>query len=282
MLKKVQSRSDSLILSMNGFLVGVGDSNSIMRVGAGDILMAGSSSVIPISISIARLSRPLAVGVVDVVAVGSVVVRAALVDKGVATAIAISRLSRPLAVSIAAISIATISSGQTLGAPVDRAGATIGMVGNSAISGLSLSIPLAITAISIPTISVATIVSRESLGRSVGVASAAIAISGLSLSVPLAIAIDVVAIVVVGGAVAIAMVSLRHIHRGRSMAAITISRLSLCLCLPLAIIPIAIAAMETLGRSVGVAHTRVGVVGGAIAIARLGSSEAGEREDNLK
>jgi len=280
MLKKVQSRSDSLILSMNGFLVGVGDSNTVVGVGAGDVLVAGSSSVIPISISIARLSRPLAVGVVDVVAVGSVVVRAALVDKGVATAIAISRLSRPLAVSIAAISIATISSGQTLGAPVDRAGATIGMVGNSAIaiSGLSLGVPLSITAISI-----ATIVSRESLGRSVGVASAAIAISGLSLSVPLAIAIDVVAIGVLGGAVAIAMVSLRHIHRGRpiaSIAAITISRLSLGL--PLAIIPIAIAAMETLGRSVGVAHTRVGVVGGAIAIARLGSSEAGEREDDRK
>ena len=282
MLKKVQSRSDSLILSMNGFLVGVGDSNTVVGVGAGDVLVAGSSSVIPISISIARLSRPLAVGVVDVVAIGSVVVRAALVDKGVTTTIAISRLSRPLAVSIAAISIATISSGQTLGAPVDRAGATIGMVGNSAIaiSGLSLSIPLAITAISIATISVAAIVSRESLGRSVGVASAAIAISGLSLSIPLAIAIDVVAIGVLGRAVAIAMVSLRHIHRGRPMTAITISRLSLCL--PLAIIPIAIAAMETLGRSVGVAHTRVGVVGGAIAIARLGSSEAGEREDDLK
>jgi len=240
--------------------------------------MAGSSSVIPISI--ARLSRPLAVGVVDVVAIGSVVVRAALVDKGVATAIAISRLSRPLAVSVAAISIATISSGQTLGAPVDRAGAAIGMVGNSAIARLSLSVPLAITAISIATISVAAIVSRESLGRSVGVASASIAISGLSLSVPLAIAIDVVAIGVLGRAVAIAMVSLRHIHRGRSMTAITISRLSLCL--PLAIIPIAIAAMETLGRSVGVAHTRVGVVSGAIAIARLGSGEAGEREDDRK
>jgi len=242
------------------------------------VLVAGSASVIPISI--ARLSRPLAVGVVDVVAIGSVVVRAALVDKGVATAIAISRLSRPLAVSVAAISIATISSGQTLGAPVDRAGAAIGMVGNSAIARLSLSVPLAITAISIATISVAAIVSRESLGRSVGVASASIAISWLSLSVPLAIAIDVVAIGVLGRAVAIAMVSLRHIHRGRSMTAITISRLSLCL--PLAIIPIAIAAMETLGRSVCVAHTRVGVVGGAIAIARLGSGEAEEREDDRK
>ena len=267
---------------MNGFLVGVGDSNTVVGVGAGDVLVAGSSSVIPISISIARLSRPLAVGVVDVVSIGSVVVRAALVDKGVTTAIAISRLSRPLAISIAAISIATIASGQTLGAPVDRAGAAIGVVGNSAIaiSGLSLGVPLAIIA-TVSITPIATIVSMKSLGRSVGVASG-IAISGLSLSVPLAIAIDVVAIVVVGGAVAIAMVSLRHIHRGRSMASITISRLSLCLCLPLAIIPIAIAAMETLGRSVGVAHTRVGVVGGAIAIARLGSSEAGEREDDLK
>jgi len=294
-----------------------------MRVGAGDILVAGSASVIPISISIARLSRPLAIRVVDVVAIGSVVVRAALVDEGVATAIAISGLSRPLAISIAAISIATIASGQTLGASVDRAGAAIGVVGNSAnaisrlglsrplaivaaisiatiaaivsmkslgrpvgvassisisITGLSLSVPLAIIAtISITTI--AAIVSVKSLGRSVGVASG-IAITRLSLSIPLAIAIDVVAIVVVGGAVAIAMVSLGHIHRGRSIASIAISWLSLGL--PLAIIPIAISAMETLGRSVGVAHTRVGVVGGAIAIARLGSSEAGEREDDRK
>merc|ERR1739838_46737 len=265
---------------MNGFLVGVGDSNTVVGVGTGDVLVAGSASVI--SIPIARLSRPLAVGVVDVVAIGSVVVRAALVDKGVATAIAISRLSRPLAVSVAAISIATISSGQTLGAPVDRAGAAIGMVGNSAIaiSRLSLSIPLAIIA-TVSITPIATIVSMKSLGRSVGVASGiAIPRLSLSLSIPLAIAIDVVAIGVLGRAVAIAMVSLRHIHRGRSMTAITISRLSLCL--PLAIIPIAIAAMETLGRSVGVAHTRVGVVGGAIAIARLGSGEAGEREDDRK
>jgi len=299
----------------------VGDSNSIMRVGAGDILVAGSASVIPISISIARLSRPLAIRVVDVVAIGSVVVRAALVDEGVATAIAISGLSRPLAISIAAISIATIASGQTLGASVDRAGAAIGVVGNSAnaisrlglsrplaivaaisiatiaaivsmkslgrsvgvassisISGLSLSVPLAIVA-TVSITAIAAIVSMKTLGRSVGVAGG-IAISGLSLSVPLAITIDVVAIVVVGGAVAIAMVSLGHIHRGRSIASIAISWLSLGL--PLAIIPIAISAMETLGRSVGVAHTRVGVVGGAIAIARLGSSEAGEREDDRK
>jgi len=290
-----------------------------MRVGAGDILVAGSASVIPISI--ARLSRPLAIRVVDVVAIGSMVVRAALVNKGVATAIAIAGLSRPLAVSIAAISIATVTSGQTLGAPVDRAGAAIGMVGNSAISGLSLSRPLAIVAtISITTIAaivsmkslgrsvgeassiaisisrlslsvplaviaaisittIAAIVTMKSLGRSVGVASG-IAISRLGLSVPLAITIDVVAIGVVGGAVAIAMVSLGHIHRGRSIASIAISWLSLSL--PLAVIPIAISSMETLGRSVGVAHTGVGVVGGAIAISGLGSSEAGEREDDRK
>jgi len=242
--------------------------------------MAGSSSVIPISI--ARLSRPLAVGVVDVVAIGSVVVRAALVDKGVATAIAISRLSRPLAVSVAAISIATISSGQTLGAPVDRAGAAIGIVCNSAIAiaRLSLSIPLAITAISIATISVATIVSRESLGRSVGVASAAIAISRLSLSVPLAIAIDVVAIGVLGRAVAIAMVSLRHIHRGRSIASIaTIAIAWLGLCLPLAIAVAAIAiALNSLGRSVVVA----GGTAIAVSISRLSSGKAGKRENDRK
>jgi len=242
------------------------------------VLVAGSASVIPISI--ARLSRPLAVGVVDVVAIGSVVVRAALVDKGVATAIAISRLSRPLAVSVAAISIATISSGQTLGAPVDRAGAAIGMVGNSAIARLSLSVPLAITAISIATISVAAIVSRESLGRSVGVASASIAISWLSLSVPLAIAIDVVAIGVLGRAVAIAMVSLRHIHRGRSIASIaTIAIAWLGLCLPLAIAVAAIAiALNSLGRSVVVA----GGTAIAVSISRLSSGKAGKRENDRK
>merc|ERR1712066_912264 len=129
------------------------------------------------------------------------VVRAALVNKGVATAIAISGLSRPLAVSVAAISIATIASGQTLGAPVDRAGATIGMVGNSAIaaipiSRLSLSRPLSISvaAISISTISISAIVSRKSLGRSVGVASATIAISRLGLSRPLAISVAAISI----------------------------------------------------------------------------------------
>ena len=274
---------------MTRFLVGVGNSNTVVGVGAGDLLVAGSSSVIPISVSIARLSRPLAVGVVDVVAIRSVVVRAALVNKGVATAIAISGLSRPLAVSIAAISIATIASGQTLGAPVDRAGATIGMVGNSAIaaipiSRLSLSRPLAISvaAISIATISISAIVSRKSLGRSVGVASAAIAISRLGLSVPLAIAIDVVAIVVVGRAVAIAMVSLGYIHRGRSIAsiaAITITRLSLGLPLAIAIASIAIA-LDSLGRSVIVAGgTAVAI---AVAISWLSSSKAGERENDLE
>merc|ERR1719480_583928 len=135
------------------------------------------------------------------------VVRAALVNKGVATAISISGLSRPLAISVAAISIATIASGQTLGASVDRAGAAIGVVGNSAnaISGLGLSRPLAIVA-TITITTIAAIVSVKPLGRPVGVASG-IAISRLSLSVPLAIT------------------------------------------------PVAISSMETLGRSVGVAHT---------------------------
>merc|ERR1719480_423760 len=217
------------------------------------------------------------------------VVRAALVNKGVATAIAISGLSRPLSVSVAAISITAIASGQTLGAPVDRAGATIGMVGNSAIaaipiSRLSLSRPLAISvaAISVAAISIATIVSRKSLGRSVGIASAAIAISRLSLSLsrPLAIAIDVVAIGVLGGAVAIAMVSLRHIHRGRSIASIAtvaITRLSLGLPLAIAIASIAIA-LDSLGRSVIVA----GGTAVAIAISWLSSSKAGKRENDRK
>ena len=214
MLKKVQSQSDILISSMIGFLVGVGDCNTVVGVGAGDRLVAGSASVIPMSIPITRLSRPLAVGVVDVVAVGPVVVGTALVDERVAAAIAISRLSRPLAISVASIASIAIA-GQTLGASVDRAGATMRMVGNSsaiAVSRLSLSVPLAVVAaVSIATISIASIVSRKSLGRSVGVASG-ITIPRLGLSVPLAIAVDVVPIVVVGRAVAIAMVSLRHIH----------------------------------------------------------------------
>ena len=122
MLKKVQSQSDSLILSMTGFLVRVGDSNTVVGVGAGDVLVAGSASIITISVSIpiTRLSRPLAIRVVDVVAVGSMVVRTALVDERVAAAIAISGLSRPLAISIASIAAIAVSS-QTLGASVDRA-----------------------------------------------------------------------------------------------------------------------------------------------------------------
>merc|ERR1712226_604290 len=139
---------------MTGFLVRVGDSNTVAGVGAGDVLVAGSASVITISVSIpiTRLSRPLAVRVVDVVAIGSVVVRTALVDERVAAAIAISGLSRSLAISIAAIAAIAVSS-QTLGASVDRAGTTIGMVGNSAIaiSRLSLSRPLAISVTSITT-----------------------------------------------------------------------------------------------------------------------------------
>ena len=160
-MKKVQSQSDILISSMTRFLVGVGDCNTVVGVGAGDRLVAGSASVIPISIAITRLSRPLAVGVVDVVAIRSMVVRTALVDERVATAIAISGLSRPLAISVTSIASIAIA-GQTLGASVDRAGTAIGMVGNSAIaiSGLSLSVPLAVVAaVSITTISIATIVS---------------------------------------------------------------------------------------------------------------------------
>ena len=154
------------------------------------------------------------------------------------------------------------------------------MVGNSAIaiSGLSLGVPLAIIA-TVSITPIATIVSMKSLGRSVGVASG-IAISGLSLSVPLAIAIDVVAIGVLGGAVAIAMISLRHIHRGRpiaSIATIAIAWLSLCLPLAIAIAAIAIA-LNSLGRSVVVADgTAI-----AIAISRLSSSKAGKRENDLE
>merc|ERR1712179_763593 len=235
------------------------------------------------SIPITRLSRPLAVGVVDVVAVGSVVVRTALVDERVAAAIAISGLSRPLAISIAAIAAIAVSS-QTLGASVDRAGTTIGMVGNStiAISRLGLSIPLAIVAtMSITSISIATI-SLESLDSVVvaGGATIAVAIARLGLSVPLAVAIDVVAIVVVGGAVAIAMVSLRHMHGCGSVstiAAIAITRLSLGLPLAVTITAIAVT-LDSLGGSVVVA----GGTTIAVAIARLGSSKAGKGENDRK
>ena len=156
------------------------------------------------------------------------------------------------------------------------------MVGNSAIaiSRLGLSVPLSIVAaMSITTISITTIVSRKTLGRSVGVAGG-MAISRLSLSVPLAVAIDVVAIVVVGGAVAIAMVSLRHIHGGGSVstiAAIAITRLSLGLPLAVTITAIAVT-LDSLGGSVVVA----GGTTIAVAIARLSSSKAGKGENDLK
>merc|ERR1712001_758730 len=107
------------------------------------------------------------------------------------TSVAIAGLS--LSLPLAIVARVAISTSQTLGASVDRAGATIGMVGNSAI-----------------------------------------AIAGLSLSLPLAVASNVVSVGVVGGAVAIAMVSLGHIHRGGAIAAIAVAGLGLSL--PLAII----------------------------------------------
>merc|ERR1712001_797853 len=114
------------------------------------------------TIIISRLSRPLAIGVVDVITVGAMVVRTALVDKRVATTI-VTRLSIPLAV----VARVAIASGQALGASVDRAGGmsiaiTSISITTIAIAGLSLSLPLAIVA--------RVAISMESLGGSVIVA----------------------------------------------------------------------------------------------------------------
>merc|ERR1712001_483105 len=265
------------------------------------------------TIIISRLSRPLAIGVVDVITVGAMVVRTALVDKRVATTI-VTRLSIPLAV-VARVAISM----ESLGGSVIVAG---GMSIAITVSGLGISVPLAIVARVAISSSQTLGASVDRAGATIGmVGNSAIAIAGLSLGLPLAVASNVVSVGVVGRAVAIAMVSLGHIHRGGAIAAI--ARLGLSL--PLAIIAtIAVSSVESLRGSVAVAHSRVGmdshaiaisglglslplaiiatiavssittmeslggsvgITGGmtiAIAVSRLGSSEAGERENDRK
>merc|ERR1711887_70604 len=106
------------------------------------------------------------------------------------------------------------------------------------------------------------------------IAVTSIAITGLSLGLPLAVASNVVSVGVVGGAVATAMVSLGHIHRGGAIATIAaIAVAGLGLSLPLAIIAtIAVSSVESLRGSVAVAHSRVGMDSHAIAISGLGLS----------
>merc|ERR1712154_564348 len=150
-----------------------------------------------------------------------------------------------------------IASSQTLGASVDRAGATIAI----AIAGLSLSLSLPLAVAS----------NVVSIGVVSGVA--AIAVAGLGLSLPLAIiaTIAVSSVESLGGSVAVA-----HSRVGMDSHAITISGLGISL--PLAVISIAITTMEPLGGSMGI----TGGMTIAIAVTRLGSGEAGERENDRK
>merc|ERR1712025_759695 len=80
--------------------------DSIVGVWPGHVLVTVGNAV---SISITWLSGSLAIGVVNVITIGTMIVRAGLVDKRVTTAISIAWLS----ISLAIITI-SISSGQTL------------------------------------------------------------------------------------------------------------------------------------------------------------------------
>merc|ERR1712011_6997 len=115
------------------------------------MLVAAATMGISIAI-VSSISRPLAI-VVDTIAIRSVVVRTALVDKRAGTAI-ISWLSRSLAI-ITTISITSIVSMDTLGASV--------VVADS-MTITWLSRPLAI---SISSISISSVVSMQTLGASV-------------------------------------------------------------------------------------------------------------------
>merc|ERR1712025_1359997 len=171
------------------------------------MLEAAATMGIAISI-ISSISCPLAI-VVDTIAIRSMVVRTALVDKRTGTAI-ISGLSRSLAIittiAITSISVTTITSktlcgsvgvsssiswlgisrpltiiptititsiavaSQALGSSVHRAATTIGMIGNGTISWLGL--PLAI----ISTIPIAS----QALSSSVHRATATIGVKSYS------------------------------------------------------------------------------------------------------
>merc|ERR1719481_1659208 len=146
--------------------------DTISRVWPVHLLKAASYTISIIS----SISCPLAI-VVDTIAIRSMVVRTALVDKRAGTAI-VSRFSRSLAI-ITTIAITSIMSMKALWASVSVAY-------SMTISISRFSRPLAI----ISTISITTIVSMKSLGASVSVAySVTITVSGLGISVsrPLAV-----------------------------------------------------------------------------------------------
>merc|ERR1711942_254516 len=186
------------------YLVRVSNTDTIDRVWPVNLLVAPSHSIAIVS----SISRPLAI-VVDTIAIRSMVVRTALVDKRAGTSI-ISWLSRSLAIvtsiSITSITITTIacktlsgsvciSSGiswlsisgplaiiptiaitsitiasQALGCSIHRAASTIGMIRNSSISWLSLALAITIATIAIATIAIAS----QALGSSVDRAAATI------------------------------------------------------------------------------------------------------------
>jgi len=186
--------------------------DTISRVWPVNMLVAASYSISIIS----SISCPLAI-VVDTIAIRSMVVRTALVDKRAGTAI-ISRLSRSLAI-ITTIAISSIMSMKTLWASVSVAySMTI------SISRLSRSLAI------ISAISITTVVSMKTLGASVSVAySMTITVSGLGVSVPLAISMsNIISISVMGRVVSISMVSLGDMDRSSSISmTISIPGLSL-------------------------------------------------------
>merc|ERR1711942_232709 len=204
------------------YLVRVSNTDTIDRVWPVNLLVAPSHSIAIVS----SISRPLAI-VVDTIAIRSMVVRTALVDKRAGTSI-ISWLSRSLAI-ITTISITSIVSMNTLGASV--------VVADSmTISWFSRSL-----AISISSIAISSIVSMQTLGASVCVAySMAISISRLGISGPLAISMsNIVSVGVLGRVVSISMVSLGDIDRSSTISmTIAISRFSLSRSLTISIISI--------------------------------------------
>merc|ERR1719250_101307 len=104
----------SVLYNLYQCLVRVSNTEAIGRVWPVNLLVAAATMGISIAI-VSSISRPLAI-VVDTIAIRSMVVRTALVDKRACTAI-ISWLSRSLAI-ITTISITSIVSMNTLGASV--------------------------------------------------------------------------------------------------------------------------------------------------------------------
>merc|ERR1719481_634432 len=188
--------------------------DTISRVWPVHLLKAASYTISIVS----SISCPLAI-MVDTIAIRSVVVRKALVDKRAGSAI-ISRLSRSLAI-ISTIAITSIMSMKTL-----RASVSVAYSMTISISRLSRSLAI------ISTIPITTIVSMKTLGASVSVAHGmTITISGLGVSVsrPLAISMsNVISISVMGRVVSISMVSLGDMDRSSSISmTISIPGLSL-------------------------------------------------------